>query len=82
MNTARPATARGGLRQVTWEATVIGPCRHCGAGAEFWPDSPCVAAGGHEAAYVRPLGVVSRWHKRRLVRVWWAAQDRIRRRNR
>jgi len=61
VNPARSAKARGGLREVTLEATVIGPCRHCGGGAEFWPDSPCVAVGGHEAAYVRPLGVVARW---------------------
>jgi hypothetical protein len=65
---------RGPVRAVTWEAEVLGPCRHCGVGAEFHGD-----AHSFDPAYRRPLGVVARWHKNPLVRLWWAVTDKLRR---
>lgn len=66
--------AKGGLREVTIEATVLGPCETCGKGAEF-----CECPDFHPC-FIRPYGVVSRWHKNPLVRLWWRASDSLRRR--
>lgn len=60
--------AHGGFRKITMEAQILGPCRFCGLGAEFWtsrPDCP------HDPTFRRNLGVVGRWHKNPLVRAWY-----------
>ncbi len=66
--------AKGGVKEVRIEATVLGPCKHCGAGAEHWPD---LDGCQHEPTFVRELGTVSRWHKNPLVRAAWKAQDKL-----
>lgn len=67
---------KSGLRRVTWEATVLGPCAHCGTGAEQWDATACVA-DEHEPTFTRPLGVISRWHRNPIVRAWWAVTDTL-----
>lgn len=78
MNDSTMAVARGGLREATIEATVLGPCKHCGIGAEFWSAHPDC---DHDPTFTRPLGTVSRWHKSSLVRLWWRIEDRFTRRD-
>jgi hypothetical protein len=65
------AVAKSGFREVQIEATVLGPCLHCGTGAEFWVEKECSPGVEHEPTFTRPLGVVSRWHKSPFVRFWW-----------
>lgn len=69
---------KGEVREIVMEATVMGPCKHCGVAAEWWPDNPCSGAE-HEATFTRPLGTIARWHKSAKVRAWWALQDKMKR---
>lgn len=66
------AVGRGSVREVQIQATVLGPCRYCGVGVEFWSDSDCP----HEPTFTRELGIVSRWHKNPVVRLWWRLTQR------
>jgi len=66
---------KGNVREVRIEATVLGPCRFCGEGAEHWPAHPDCE---HEPTFRRELGTVSRWHKNPLVRAAWKLDDRRR----
>lgn len=68
---------RGPVREVRIEATVLGPCKHCATGAEWWPTTACTGQK-HEPTFTRPLGAISRWHKNPLVRAWWKLGDTLR----
>ena len=63
--------AKGGVREVSIEATVLGPCKHCGQGAEWWDTKECDGEHDHEPTFTRPLGTVARWHRSPAKRLWW-----------
>lgn len=79
MNDSTMEVGRSPVREVTIEATVLGPCRFCGVGAEHWPQH---VECEHEPTFTRPLGMVSRWNKNPLVRLWWRCEDTLTRRDR
>lgn len=70
---------RGAAREIKIEAVVIGPCKHCQTGAEWWETTACRDGKEHEPTFRRDLGTVARWHKSPVRRLIWRIESSLKR---